>query len=66
MLDPNKLAVYVTVGGEVVKIATASFAAIKAALASNPDIDVDNAQLDRINAEYDRRLEDARRAAGGG
>ncbi len=63
-MDINKLSVYVTIGGEVIKIATGTFAAIKAAFAANPDIALDNEQLDRINAEYERRIAEAKAAAG--
>jgi hypothetical protein len=63
-MDANKIVLYASVAGEVVKIASGTYDRIKAAFASDPSIEVDNAQLDRVNAEYTARIAEARREAG--
>jgi predicted short-subunit dehydrogenase-like oxidoreductase (DUF2520 family) len=64
-VDLKNLPVYVEVGGQLVKVATGAWQAIKKQLASSPDITADNAQLDKIDAEYSERIERARDAANG-
>lgn len=63
--DVTKIPVYVSIGGEVLKIATGSLADIRDAFASKPSISVDDAQLDKIAAEYAPRIGDAKDAAEG-
>lgn len=64
-IDLSKIPVYVSLGGEVLKIATGSLADIRAAFSSKPGIAVDDAQLDKIDAQYSDRIEDAKEAASG-
>lgn len=64
-MDPNTIIVWAQLGGQLVQVGTAAYDRLKQFLNSGEDVTADNAALDRVHDEYQRRIAQADREAQG-
>lgn len=63
-MNPDKVMVWIQVGGVLTQVAMGTFASIRAALSGAPGVEADNVALDATHADYQRRIAQAKLEAG--
>jgi hypothetical protein len=64
-MDPQKVQIWIGLGQQLIQVGEAGYEYFHNLLAKDPNIDTDNAQLDRTHDLYQGRIQQAQDAADG-